>query len=383
VKKIVFCVALFAAPLFTATARGQGELSSFANGEVETSQPAKARAENSVQTVLAAASALPEADTVIYINPQRILNDALPKFMSEKDLAEMRSGFGELKQNVGIDPQKVDYILIATRFRKPSAELSFIPPEFMIVAGGDVSAESLLVLARMASGGKLRDEKYGTKTIAVMTIEPLLKQAQNNPLLKSFTEVAIVPLNTNTIAVGSPAYLRAAVDAAEGTERINRDFVNSLLRDPTVLISVAGSPLSSFRKTLGLLGTGSNSKATGCETSFGDFYAALTMDANNFLLRGAMNADNPDTAKIMNNLLSALIQQAVEGVPDKTAQSALKNLSFQPQESEVVLRAEIPQQTVLDLIKKHPKPKVETTSQPKPATRSRKKRVLRQRTKTQ
>ena len=76
----------------------------------------------------------PEADTLIFINPQRILNEAAPRLMPEKDLAEMRKGFGEMKQFVGVDPARLDYLVIVVRFRKPSADLSFNPPELMAVA---------------------------------------------------------------------------------------------------------------------------------------------------------------------------------------------------------------------------------------------------------
>ena len=73
--------------------------------------------------------------------------------MPEKELAEMRSAFEQAKQFAGLDPTKVDYIVLAVRFRKPSAELAFMPPEYMAVASGDFSSESLLGLARSASGG--------------------------------------------------------------------------------------------------------------------------------------------------------------------------------------------------------------------------------------
>ena len=254
------------------------------------------------QAVVSSLSILPEADTIVYINPQRILNDLLPKFMPPKDLEGMRKGFEQAKQMAGVDPTKIDYIVVATRFRKPTDDLNFQMPEFMIVASGDFSAESLIGLARMASGGKLRDEKYGTKTLGLMTIDPLVKEAEKNPILKSFTEMGIVVLNANTIAAGSPRYLRAAIDAGEGKERISTQTLNSLVRDPNALVSIAGTPWHSFAKSFGMLGTETNARAAKCDTRQGDFYAALTMDATNFMLRGFMNADNPDTAKIMSNL---------------------------------------------------------------------------------
>jgi hypothetical protein len=316
------------------------------------------------QTALTSLSTLPEADTLFYINIQRILNEAAPRLVPEKELARMREGFSQMKQFAGVDPAKIEYIVIAVRFRKPSAELNFIPPEFMAVASGDLSAESLIGLARMAAEGKLRDEKYGNKTLGLMTIDPIAREAEKNPFLKAFSEVAIVPLSANTIAVGTPAYLRAAVDAAEGKERINAETLNSLVRDTSALISMSGRPWHSFAKSFGMLGTEANAREARCESKIGDFYAALTMDATNFMLRGAMNADNPDTAKIINNLFSGLLKQAVSSVPDKNAQSALKALSLTPENDEVVLRADIPQQMVLDLIKEQLAAKKQEASAP-------------------
>ena len=304
------------------------------------------------QTGVSALSNLPEADTLIFINPRRILNDAAPRVMPEKELAEMRAVFEQAKQFAGVDPTKVDYIVLAIRFRKPSAELAFMPPEFMAVAGGDFRADAPLAHATGGAGGKLREETYGTKTLGLMTIDPIVKEAEKNPMLKSFTEIAVVPLNSSTIAVGTPAYLKAAVDAAAGNGRISPESLASLLRDPNALISIAGSPLASFAKTFGLLGTEANARAPRCDTKFGDFYGAVTMDATNFLLRGAMNADNPDTAKIMNNLISGLLRTAASSVQDPSAQSVFRKLTITAQENEVVLNADIPHEMVVEFMKK-------------------------------
>lgn len=334
------------------------------------------------QTIPAALAALPDADTLIFINSRRILNEAAPRLMTEKDLADMRKTFADIKQFAGVDPSNVDYIVIAVRFRKPTAELTFMPPEFMALVSGDFSSESLMGLARAASEGRLRDEKYGAKTLGLMTIDPIAKEAEKNPILKSFSEVAIVPLNATSIAVGSTAYLKAAVDAEEGNRRISSESLNSLLRDPAALISIAGSPLMSFSKTFGLLGTEANARAARCDSKFGDFYAALTMDASNFMLRGALNADNPDTAKIINSLINGLLRQATSSASGPAAQSLFKALSITPQENEVVLSADVPQQTVLDMIKEQMKPKKVANDSVAPATQQppAKKRPVRRRT---
>jgi hypothetical protein len=307
---------------------------------------------------------LPEADTLIYVNPQRILNEVVPKFMPAKDVEGMRKGFEDVRKNAGIDPTKIDYIVIAVRFKKPTADLNFQPPEFLAVASGDFSADSLIVLARMASQGKLHDEKYGTKTLGLMSIDPLVKMAEKNPFLKSFTEVGIVSLSANTIAVGTPGYLRAAIDAGDGKDRISADTLNSLVRDPNALLSIAGTPWHSFAKSFGMLGTEATARTPRCESRIGDFYVALTMDTSNFMLRGISNADNPDTAKIISKLYSGLLSYATQSIPDATAQSLLKNIAITAEGDEVRLSAEIPQQMVVELIQQQMKKPAATSPAP-------------------
>lgn len=311
----------------------------------------------STQATVNSLSILPEADTIVYINPQRILNDLLPKFMPAKDLEEMRKGFEQAKQMAGVDPTKIDYVVIASRFRKPTDDLNFQMPEFMVVTSGDFSAEALMTMARMASGGKIRDEKYGNKTMGLMTIDPLVKEAEKNPILKSFTEVGVVVLNANTIAAGTPRYLRAAIDAGEGKERISMQTLNSLVRDPNALVSVAGTPWHSFAKSFGMLGTETNPRAPKCDTQQGNFYAAITMDATNFMLRGFMNADNPDTAKIMSNLFGGFLRHATSSIKDPIATPLLKGIAILAEGDEVMFRADVPQQMVMDLMKQQMKPK--------------------------
>ncbi len=310
-----------------------------------------------VQGIINSLSSLPDADMLVYINAQRILNEALPKFMPAKDLESMRKGFEEAKTHAGVDPTKIDYLVIAVRFRKPTGELNFQPPEFMVVSSGDFSAEALFGLARMASQGKLRDEKYGDKNIGLMTIEPIARESEKNPLLKAFTEMGVVSLNANTIAAGTPGYLRAAIDAGAGKDRINPENLNFLVRDPNALVSFAGRPWHSFAQSFGMLGTETTARAPRCESKIGDMYAALTMDDTTFMIRGVGNADNPDTAKILANLYTSLLRYASSSIKDPMAQQLLSGLSITAEGDEVLTRADFSQQMIMELIKQQTKPK--------------------------
>jgi len=120
-------------------------------------------------------------------------------------------------------------------------------------------------------------------------------------------------------------------------------------------MAASGAPLASFAKSFGLLGLENTSRESRCDTRFGNFYAAVTMTGTNFVLRGAMNADNPDTAKIINNLLSGLMQQGISAVPDKNAQTILQALKMSARDNEVVWEADIPEKVVADYLKSAPK----------------------------
>ena len=306
------------------------------------------------QSPSAALASLPEADALIYVSPQRILNEAAPRVMTPAEVTKMRAGFADIKSAAGIDPATVEYLVIAVRFNKPASNLSFVAPDIMIVAGGDFSSDSLLSLSQVYLQDKVRVEKHGSKEMTVMKIDPLAAEAEKNPILKPFVEIGAVPLSANSIAIGTLPYLRSAIDAADGNGRISAATLESLFRDPNVLMAASGAPLASFAKSFGLMGLENTSRESRCDTRFGNFYAAVTMSANNFVLRGAMNADNPDTAKIINNLLSGLMQQGISSVPDKNAQMILQGLKMSARENEVVWEADIPEKVVADYLKATP-----------------------------
>ena len=329
------------------------------------------------QNPQAALATLPEADTLIYISPQRILNEAAPRVMDPAELAKMRGAFAKLKKGAGIDPSSVEYLVMAVRFNKPASDLSFVAPDVMVVLGGDFSSDSLLTLGQLYLQDKLRVEKYGSKSITLMKVDPIAEQAEKNPILKPFSEVGVVPLTSNSLAIGNVRYLKSAIDAVDGNGRISSASLESLLRDPNALISASGAPLASFAKSFGMMGIENTSRESRCDTHFGNFYAAVTMNGSNFSLRGAMNADNPDTAKIIQGLIWGLMQQGIDAVPDKDAQTMLKALKMSAKENEIVVEADVPDKVVAEMLKSATTPKASKPAVTAPATKPAPRRPVR------
>lgn len=307
---------------------------------------------------------LPEADTLIYINAKRIFTDAVLRFAPPNEIIKLRLELEKLRESIGVDFAHVDYVIVAARFRKPSAELRFVPPEFMLVAGGDFGAEALIDFTKGAFGNTMREETYGDKSLLVFKIDPIEQEAQKNEFLKPFAEMAIVGLNSSKIGIGTPGYLRALIDAEQGQGQINQEAMNSLMRDPQVLLSIVGLPLNSFAKSLGLLGVEGEAGGPNCTSDFGNFYAAVTMDQTHIKLRGALNADNPNTAKIINGLFSGLLQQALSSIPDKSIQSIVSNVVMNAEGHEVLLQADLSQQALVSFITEKMKPAEATASKP-------------------
>lgn len=321
---------------------------------------ATAAAAQSINTSLAA---LPEADALIYISPQRILNEAAPRVMVATEYSKMRTTLAEMKKAFGVDPSSVEYLVIAVRFHKPASDLSFVAPDVMAVFGGDFSSDSLMTLAQTFLQDKVRLEKHGAKSIALVKVDPIVAEAEKNPILKPFTELGAVSLSANSMAIGNLRYLKSAIDAAEGGgARISPASIESLMRDPNALIAASGAPLTAVARSLGLFGLENTTRESRCDTTLGNFYSAVTMSGTNFSVRGAMNADNPDTAKIIHGLISGLMKQGIGAVPDKGAQAILQTVKLFPRDSEIVIEADIPEKVVADYFRA-PK-RVETTTKP-------------------
>ena len=129
------------------------------------------------QSAAASLAALPEADVLIYVSPQRILNEAAPRVMPPAEITKMRAAFADIKKGVGIDPSTLEYLVIAVRFHKPASDLSFVAPDVMAVVGGDFSSDSLMTLGQLYLQDKVRVEKHGSKSISLMKIDPIAAQA--------------------------------------------------------------------------------------------------------------------------------------------------------------------------------------------------------------
>jgi len=314
-------------------------------------------------------STLPESELVIYLNASRILNDAVPRLVPEKELQSFFSGLDQMKAIANVDLRKTEYVVIAMRFNKLSGGTAFPIPDVMLTVRGDFDAKTLISMGMMMSEGKLREEQFGSHTIYLLSLNDVAgKNAANNPFGASFSQLAITTLDAQALAIGTADYVKAALDAVDGRGRIKTETIASLLRDPNALMSSTGKPFMAFAKSFGL--RMAENPDPNCMTNFGDYYMSLSMGTDDFKINGAMNADNPETAGMMKNMLSGLLQQGKDLVTDKGAKSMADQVKLISEGSEVLVEAKIPQEMAVKFVREMlaPPPK-STTSDTKTVTK--------------
>ena len=323
--------------------------------------PARAQiTATAAQSRIESLSTLPESDVVLNVNVARIMNEAMPRLMPEKDLSDLRSGMDFIKNFTTIDLRNVELAMVALRFNKLSSGITLPIPDAMFITRGDFDAKAVIGLATKMLEGKLREEKFGDHNLYLYKVSDISKDANLALFGAAFSEIAITSLDASTLAVGNTNYIKAALDAADGRGRIKPEMIASLMREPTSLISATGSPLVALAKSLGL--RMAESRDPNCMTRFGEFYMSLAMADDVFRINGAMNADNPETARLLKNMISGLMQQGKSSLSDKQAQSIVDDVKLSVEGDEIMIASSITQEMATRFIREMlaPKPPAKT-----------------------
>ncbi len=170
-------------------------------------------------------SLLPASDGVATLNSRRLFNDAMPQILAANQpmLASIMTHIAEIESKTGLDLKKFDSVAIGLAVT-PKADKKF---EFepVAIARGDLRAGALIAIAKLASNGTYREERFGERTIYVFSAKDIMKKTSAksgtssipsvvNDALDSLTrEIAVTALDDNTLVFGSLARVRETLDA--------------------------------------------------------------------------------------------------------------------------------------------------------------------------
>lgn len=210
------------------------------------------------------AALLPASDGVITLDVQRLLSEAVPQILSAKPqvLDKINAKIDEFRDKTGLDARQFEQVVIGISTKQIGTQEIDLEP--VILARGKYKANALIALAKIASNGKYREEKIGSRTIYVFSIKeiapPGKTPAPNKPSAKSSPfdrtidrlienltkEIAVTSYDENTLAFGSLARVRATL---EGKLRVSGELLSLVNRKPDSVMSFGAmlpNGLSSF-----------------------------------------------------------------------------------------------------------------------------------------
>ena len=299
----------------------------------------------------AADVALPASDAVAVVDLRRLLNEAVPRALAGDParLAQVNADIDRFKTQTGIDPRAFERVTAGARFVNTAAG-GFKVDHVVALADGTFEPGALVTAARAAAQGNHREERYGGKTIHVLTVNQRVRLFGVLPEM-NVREFALAALDADTVAVGELAAVRAAVDASAGRGRVSAALLALARQNPAAVVGFgANAPPALARAAAGLGGEVERSLA-----SIRQFYGSVgTTQAGFDLLIGARTPAAADARRLADTLkaLKSLGDFAAAqrtGPRGEALRRALANVRIEPQGNDALIRLDVPSADVLAL----------------------------------
>jgi hypothetical protein len=312
-------------------------------------------------------AALPVSDIVAFADVRRIISDAVPRLFAKDPatLAKMMGALNEVRTKTGINILGIDRIVMGARVFGP------LGPDFKkenvgvaIIAHGDFNANALIEFAKRESKGKINEQSYGGKTIYS---EPPPEPPKTKPEREL---AAFTVLDANTLLIGDLPQVRAAIDAAGGTGRIDPSLVQHATQNSNAFagLAVNFSPALAETSTAGAV---PDEIARGAikflMSTIKQIYASTGTTPTTFTAVLGVRLCDADQAQSLSEMLTAARKQFGGTDGDPELRVLLDNIKISSQGSELQIRAEFKDEILQNLIAssmakpKSPPPQVKPT----------------------
>jgi hypothetical protein len=292
------------------------------------------------QTVVAN---LPESDAVVTINTRRIVGETLPRLLTTEQMAGVQAALDKAKKVANFDVANIESAVLGLRLNR-SKPLS--APTMLLVMRGSFNADAIVALMKIGMKDKVRDEKYGAKTLSLLKLADLMS---NGPAA-SAVDVALVALDGSTLMLGATAYVKAALDASDGKGRIKPELVQLLAREPESLVRLAALVPQGMLSGLLPKGGDGSEEIGRLAGSIEQIYLGLNMDAQGFPLTVMLKTSTAENAHTIAGLLQTITQMGGASA-DKNVKPILDALKVTSQETEVQIRTVLPVDTLASFVR--------------------------------
>jgi flagellin-like hook-associated protein FlgL len=184
---------------------------------------------------------LPASNAVVFVNVKRLLTEAMPRALASdaQRSAQVNADIEQFKTRTGVDARTLDTLTVGARIVKlPSGATKF--DNVVAVARGAFSTDAIVAAGRASAAGVFTQQPYGGKTIYVFSFNDRIKVFGLAKMHVS--DLGIVALDQNTLAVGDPRAVRSAIDAAGGRGRVDQRLLNSVVNTNDIIAFAGNVP---------------------------------------------------------------------------------------------------------------------------------------------
>lgn len=298
--------------------------------------------------------ALPAADAVMLVELRRLLSEAIPRALASDTakLAEVNADIDAFKTKTGIDPRAFDTLAATSRFViLGSGRMKLV--DTVAVARGTFDTGAIVSAGRASAKGAHREQKHAGKTVHVFTLN---EQVRLFGLLNTRVgELGVADLGGGLLAVGDPAGVRAAIDAAQGRGAMRAADLAVLTqpRGAATLVAFGGKVPAEALKGIDV-GMPEVSRSV---ASIREFYGSLATTEGGFGMQTTLRTTSAADAKSLGETIGALKQLAplflgrLSGDRQRLARNAVESLQVSAQGNEVRLGLEIAQGDITTLVR--------------------------------
>jgi hypothetical protein len=293
---------------------------------------------------------LPASDAVLRADLKRLLTEAAPRALAgdRAKLAQVNADVEQFKARTGLDARDFDTVTVGARISQLPSGATKIG-NVVAVARGTFRTDALVSSMRAAAKGGLSEQKYAGQTVYFIPVNDKIKVFGLARM--HVGELAVAVLDRATLAVGEPAAVRGAIDAAAGRGHVEQALVDYVQTTPGLVAFAGNVPAGAFA---GLeTGLPNVDRAVASIRAFRGSLAETTAGFNlTTVLRAQTAADAKqlyDTAQALKQVAPGLI--AMSGEKGKFAQAAVNNLKLSTKGEEVQLQLDVAQGDLAELLR--------------------------------
>lgn len=313
-------------------------------GLLQIDAAAQTGARNTAPAASSLMASLPQSDAVAQVKMNRLFNEAMPRILANNPakLAQVNASVEEFKTRTGLDPRMFEEVAFGVRFTFPGAGVTRV--QTVALAKGTFSSAAMVTAGSLAAPGKYRVEKYKDKTIHIFTLD------ENVRVLGVFgfriNELAALPLDANTLALGDPTSIRSVIDVNRASRRGNAELIALASRDPNAVIGFGANMSQQLVSSIDAIG---NAPIAADLARLRQVYGSVGTTQRDLELFLGARAVNAEAAKSLGETLEGLKQIGnlfvgrLSGARGVLAKSALTNLTIVTDANELQIRTAVPQ----------------------------------------